>query len=282
LLVFGGAAIGVLVTHVGGWGTEPFRGSGQFKLWVFTIAVQTTLWVVGAVVFFSPQTRKTLAGLWGQARGAVIWNVVAVGIPIYGFLIVATFDSGIPSYPFPYRHPKTFVLNSISSAVALVAVAEIVLATFALRKEAAAGTAADFDRYLELRGLLERVLAVAAAVIAVAVLAAGALRSAVNFSLGTDAYPRQDVIIVGAYFTVLLALVYLPVYQTLSEVGRKNLDAACPAEEPSSAGWSDAYDKRSSLAGLLQLDVTTGIGYKAAVAILAPITSALVTLLFPA
>ena len=83
----------------------------------------------------------------------------------------------------------------------------------------------------------------------------------------------------GAYLTLLLALFYAPVYLRLLEAGRANLDAACKLEEPTSPTWADTYDKRKKLQEHLQLEVTTSASFRAGVAILAPLASALVALL---
>ena len=83
----------------------------------------------------------------------------------------------------------------------------------------------------------------------------------------------------GAYLTLLLALFYAPVYLRLLEAGRANLDAACPLGDPSSAGWTDSYEKRKKLQEYLQLEVTASASFRAGVAIFAPLASALVALL---
>jgi hypothetical protein len=72
---------------------------------------------------------------------------------------------------------------------------------------------------------------------------------------------------------------YAPVYRRLLEVGRANLDAACPDIEPASPEWLAAYEKRQKLSQHLQLEVTTSASFQSGIAILAPLASALVALL---
>jgi hypothetical protein len=66
----------------------------------------------------------------------------------------------------------------------------------------------------------------------------------------------------------------------LLQVGRgANLDDACPLVEPASPEWLAAYEKREKLGQYLQLEVTGSSSFQAGIAILVPLTSALVALL---
>lgn len=87
--------------------------------------------------------------------------------------------------------------------------------------------------------------------------------------------------IYGAFFT-MLALVYAPIYFTLLQVGRANVDAACKMAEPASTTWLATYEKRRKLEEHVQLEIATSASFRTGVAILAPLTSALVALLLDA
>jgi len=278
LAVLGGA-IGLAVVRVNGMGPKTFTHSGEFRLWLFLIAAQTALWAIGAAVLLAPQVRHPLDGLLSVARGSVAASVLFAAVPLAGFVVYASLRSTL-RYPLPDHQWKILVLSLIGAAVALLGVAELALVKVALQNEPAGGTLADIERYLDLRTLLQRVLAVEGAILGAAILASGALRNAVvAYTKVQSSYPREYVLLYGAYFTLLLALLYAPVYLRLLEVGRANVDAACKPEEPASPAWLPAYEKRKKLEEHLQLEVATSASFRAGIAILAPLASALVGLL---
>jgi len=251
-------------------------------LWLFLIAAQTALWAIAAAALTTVQIRKSLERAWPDARGAVVAYVVAAAVPLYGFVAYASLRTHI-SDPLPDHRWKLFALETLGTTIALIGVAEFALVKVCLHKEAARGTAADIARYVDLRSLLQRVLTIEGAILGAAVLAAGALRNAViAHTHEQSAYPREYIFIVGAYFTLILALVYAPVYLKLLQVGRANLDTACPLVDPASRKWLAAYEKREKLGQYLQLEVTASASFRAGIAILAPLTSALVALLLGA
>lgn len=279
VLAMVGAAVGFGVVRLGGVGPKKFNGTGEFRLWLFLIATQTAIWAIGAVILLSPRVIDTLGGLWSQGRRAVVATVLAAALPLYGFVLAVALSSFVTD-PLPGHRWKLLVLQAIGTAIALLGVAEFALVKVGLQCQATGGTSADVARYLELRSLLQRVLAVEGAILAVAVLAAGALRNAVIASTHLEgSYPREYIFIVGAYFTLVLALLYGPVYRKLIEVGNANLDAACPAVEPASPEWLATQEKRDALGNYLQLEVTASDSFRAGIAILAPLASALVALL---
>jgi hypothetical protein len=279
-LALAGGAIAVGVVRLKGFGPAAFSQSGQFRLWLFLIAVQTALWAIAAAALLTPTVLTTLRGVWSEARVAVVASVVGAAIPLFGFVVYVTLHSPISSNPLPAHRWKLFGLEALGTTIALIGVAHLALVRAALQNQATRGTLADFARYLELRSLLQRVLAIEGAILGAAVLAAGALRNAViAYTHHQASYPREYVFIVGIYFTLVLAMLYAPVYRKLLEVGRANLDAACPPVEPASPEWLAAHDKREKLNQHLQLEVTTSASFRAGIAILAPLGSALVALL---
>jgi hypothetical protein len=292
-----GGSVGLLVLVVAGIGPTPLVHSAQFRFWVFLIALQTALWALGAGFLLSPPVRTPLAGLWSDARDSVAGNVLAAAVPLVGFAVLASLRSSV-HYPMPYHHTKVLVLTLIGSAVALVGVAELILVKVALQREKARGTLSDIERFLELRTVLQRVLTVEGVILGAAILATGALRNAVlayAHYLQTHpvylhehphqaaylhaTFPHEYVLAYGAYLSLLLALFYAPVYFRLLDIGRKNVDAASKLPEPSSPDWVASYEKRKKLEEHLQLEVTTTASFRAGVAILAPLASALVALL---
>jgi hypothetical protein len=278
-LALAGAATGVGVVRLNGFGPKEFADSGQFRLWLFLIAAQTALWALAAAALLTPETRKTIGDVWPHSRGAVVAYVLAAAVPLYGFVAYASLRTHT-SDPLPGHRWKLFGLDTLGTTIALIGVALFALVAVCLQIEASRGTAADIARYVELRNLLQRVLTIEGAILGAAVLAAGGLRNAVvAYSHHQNAYPREYVFIVGTYFTLILALLYAPVYAKLLRAGRANLDAACPLVEPASQEWLAAYEKREKLGEYLRLELTANTNLQAGIAILAPLTSALVGVL---
>jgi hypothetical protein len=269
---------------------DAFKHSGEFRMWLFLIVVQTALWAVAAAVLLSPQMRRPLREVWSRAHAPVVASVSTAGIPLAAVVIFASVHSEI-HYPLPWHSWKVLALSLIGIGVALIGIAELAAIKFALENDPpVAGNSADIERYLRLRTLLQRILGIEGAIIGAAVLATGGLRNAVvaydglvaNYGITNSPFPREYVLIYGAFFTLMLALLYAPVYFKLLEVGRKNVNAACPAEDPTSPAWLPAYEKRQRLEEHLQLGVATSASFRAGVAILTPLASALVALLLGA
>ena len=274
-----------------------FKHLGEFRMWLFLIAAQTARWAIGAAFLLAPEMRRPLKGLWSKGRVAVAASVTATAIPLVAVVVVGSLYSRI-HYPVPWHQWKVLALSLIGTCVALLGVAELALVKFALQDDPpAGGTLADIERFLALRTLLQRVLAIEGAIIGAAVLTTGALRNAVvayNAVLShypgvtekhhqtLSPFPREYVLIYGAFFTLLLAVLYAPVYFRLLDVGRANVDAACKAEEPASAIWLPVYEKRKKLEEHLQLQMATSASFRAGVAILTPLGGALVALLLGA
>ena len=87
-LALTGAAIGVGVVRLDGFGPKSFSDSGQFRLWLFLIAAQTALFAIAAAYLVILAHQKTLEGAWADGPGAVVAYVVAAAVPLYGFLVV--------------------------------------------------------------------------------------------------------------------------------------------------------------------------------------------------
>jgi hypothetical protein len=268
-----------------------FRHSGEFRMWVFLLVVQTAMWAIGAALLLSPEMRRPLRHVWADARLPVFASVAATAVPLVTFVTVVSLKSNL-HYPLRWHREKVLALSLIGIGVALIGIAELALVRFALERAPTGGTAKDIEHYLTLRTLLQRVLGVEGAIVGAAVLSAGALRNAVvaynqihtKYESVPDPskFPREFVLIYGAFFTLLLAMLYVPVYFRLLDVGRENVKNACEDADPRSEAWLAAYEKRKKLEEYLQLEVTTSAGFRSGVAILTPLASALVALLLGA
>jgi hypothetical protein len=282
-LALGGGIAGYVVMSIDGLGPHKLSETGEFRLWLFLISTQTALWSLGAAVLVGLLRSSPLADVASPARRKVSWAVGSTAVPIVGFVVAASLRSKL-EYPIPHHQAKVIVVSLLGAAVALVGVAALARIDFALRHETFEPTKEGVDAYLRLHAVLQRVLAVEGAILGAAILASGALRNAVVAYHDHDnaSFPREFVLLYGTYFTLVLAVLYAPVYRRLLETGRRLVEAAFPAEEPTSPDWPTVYDRRKKLEELLQLQIATSTSFRAGLAITAPLASSIVGLLLGA
>ena len=135
---------------------------------------------------------------------------------------------------------------------------------------------------LDLRAHLQRFITLLGAMVALATLAKGALRQAYLATGGNPAeFPPEYVLLQGAYFTGLLALVYIPTFTILAAIGADLVESTYPVTAPDLdwdklAGWQA---NRKSLEQLLQLHSGAVDNLRASVSILAPVATSVVSVL---
>jgi hypothetical protein len=123
------------------------------------------------------------------------------------------------------------------------------------------------------------------AMVALATLAKGALRQAILATGGNAAaFPPEYVLLQGAYFTGLLALVYIPTYTLLAAAGADIVESVYPVTAPD-LDWGDLskwQSNRKSLEELLHLQAGAVHNFRASVSILAPVATSVMTVLLGA
>jgi hypothetical protein len=141
---------------------------------------------------------------------------------------------------------------------------------------------------LRLHELMHRALFVLGTVLAAGILATGALRNTLvawdNRHAATpvdDAFPLEHLLAYGIFFSMLLALIYVPVYTYYQRVGRKVVQRYVKLPRATDPHWSTAIEQHTQLRDLLHLNVTPTANFQAGVAILAPLTSSLLAVLLP-
>jgi hypothetical protein len=75
----------------------------------------------------------------------------------------------------------------------------------------------------------------------------------------------------GAYFTLLVALIYLPVFVALREAGFRFLNQIYPVLPITSSIWAEQFTKRQTLERALRLEATAEQSLRSGLAILAPL-----------
>jgi hypothetical protein len=111
-------------------------------------------------------------------------------------------------------------------------------------------------------------------------LATGALRNAATAIEGNkQIIPPEVVLVYGAYFTVLVALVYAPTYVTLQTTGRNLQDSVLPMPSPASQEWETWCKKRQGLEEVLRLEKGGTQSFQTSFAILAPLAGSIISIL---
>jgi hypothetical protein len=288
-----GAAFGVGVLYVD-WPfpdeADAFTSTGEYGLWLFLLAAQTALWALALLPLAA-----SLRAVW--RFGERNWRVIAsTGSLALALLLIAVgtrfVSTSFPeiNYPLPSHGVKLTVIAIIGSAIAIAGGLGMALVHAGLRQitrnDVGSDTARDKaikDLFL-LREHLERLLAIEGAIIGAAVLATAALRNAVlayGEKVETEAtsFPPEYVLIYGAAFSILLALVWAPIYSLLITVSGRLRDAAV-GEHPADASWTDWHERRKKFEDFLGLQTTASASFRSGVAILTPLASGLLGLLF--
>jgi hypothetical protein len=288
LIAFVAAAAGAGVLYVD-W---PFPGcdrrfttTGPYFLWIFLLCAGAAL---GAIALFP--VVASLRALWrfGENR----WRRVAVstsGIAVMWFVVAATSFLARTSLGYEIHFPnfgaKLAVFNSLGGALAICALLGMVLVhagLMGIRSHVPSEAARDrsIRDLLLLREHLQRLLVVEGAIIGAAVLQYAALRNAVLAdSPPKQPFPRELVLIYGGAFSIVLALVWAPIYALSVAVGERVCDSIIGARGEEEA-WPDWHRRQIEFADVLGLNRSANETFRSALAILTPLGSALISLLF--
>jgi hypothetical protein len=272
-----GAAVGaaILLLQPGEQGQEFIRAP-QFKVWLFfIIAVMAFAAVIAAPLF---KSLRRLKGYWAGSRREIILSSLALALLCaMPSLFPAPFEEKLA-----YHRLRMGVLLGAGVVVALMAVGGIWLVRAALRDLASSAepTQEHIQTFLRLREQLQFFLSVLGILVGGLTLATGALRNAlVAAPINVEGFPPELVLVYGAYFTALVALIYAPTYLALIAAGRKLRDDLLPMPSPKSDAWDDWYDRRKDLEELLQLQQGAAKNFQAGFAILAPLAGSIITVL---
>lgn len=251
----------------------------QFWLWFFLLALSAAVAIISGMLVLNSlrQLKEYLAG--NRIEIAVSCLVVAL------MFLFATPTMSLPQrlHVLRYHRIKMLLLTGLNFLVALLAGVGIWLVHAALRTklDKVEADSEQVEAFLQLRDHLQRLLSILGLLIGVGTLAAGSLR---NLLISTGVaeksdFPAELVLVYGAFFTVLVALIYVPTYALLVTVGRQICDAFFPfssIEPESVAKW---HSGRKSLEAILKVEVGVGQSFQTGVAVFAPLFSSLVSLL---
>lgn len=137
------------------------------------------------------------------------------------------------------------------------------------------------EMLLEARAALDSLLACTATIIGAAIISTGVLRNATipweqarNPARTAEAiFPEEQVLAYGIFYSAVLALLYLPVYERLTRAARKLRDRRAPLIWPPREQWKERADERALLDRMLKLDQSAITGFRLAAGVLAPLAS---------
>jgi hypothetical protein len=216
LLAVFGSTCGVLLLLLNVSGTDrsaTFIASEGFLPWAGVVATQFGFWSVVSVSLW----REVISTYRTTAPGKAIWLVPAVMVTALVGLALLSPARNV-DWPLAWHQPKALIMTTAAAVgVGLPALFGMPIVADPVRRLPREGmTPQNIDGALTARAQIRRLLAVAGLAIGLAVLASAALHNATVPSFITEeAFPAIDVLLYGAFFSVLLIVVYVPAQLSL-------------------------------------------------------------------
>jgi len=278
---------------------KAFISTPQFLVWVMLLCAQAALWAL-AIVPLLRALRGLARGLRedGSLTGTTVAGIAVSAVALTTAAVLFAFAPRIlPSqltsrtrlpqqWPLPEHTLKVSIIVSVAIVIGVLAIVGIWMAGIALQSlpGKVLVESGDVERFLELRGALNGLLAFAGGIIGLATLSTGALRNAVlalNPTSPKYEFDAQYVLVYGLFFTGLLAIAYAPSFLALRAAGTWLRDASYPLPQPGSETFTTVLEQRSAFGDFLQVSLSASASFKAGAAIFAPLASSLVALLIP-
>ena len=274
--------IGVFLFLRNGAAGSPLGDSEEFGIWVLLIVGQVMAWflLAGAGLHALIELWQRL-GDWGlRPEQAAIKTAVYL---VFGYLVVTVLlrlyqearahiapggdDAGLQA--------KVVVLTVLAYLATLPHAITLKLVQLASADGAAWGSIdLDVPRMRYLRAASLTAAAALAFVIAMAVLATGALRQALAAG-GLRPFPEIYIIFYGLLFSGLLGAIYLHAFNALDARGQSTLDGAAPFVDPMPADdYSTVHKARTELASELQIGGDIRKNLEGLLVVISPLVSA--------
>jgi len=248
----------------------------EFIVWLGLIGVLMMLFAVLPLPLAKDlqDLRRYFAGNEIDIVVSSLMLTLLISVPL---LIARFLWKPIDQYPLPHTLEKIAVIMTIGYITTILpAAVGIWLVRAGLRIEFGKIQPDEkhIQQYLRFRDRLQWFISILGLVIGLATLSTGAARKGlIAWGVSAESYPLTIVLVYGAYYTVLLALVYIPTYSSLVEIGRDLLEVFFPISSPKSDDWTDMYAKRMDLEEVLQLRTSVQHNLQSRVAVLAPLLS---------
>jgi hypothetical protein len=277
-----------------GWGSERDQGAvggaPELAVWQFLITAQVVVWaVLAGAGLRAMKELDAHAQVW-LAETATAWRArwrketarfLLFSYSAVVVLLVAGLVAGLRNpYVMTGQVWKIPLLHVVAGAAAFPFFVVLKRVQLCASEEVGwSTTAGDIERVHLLRRYLRSATASLGAIIALAVVATGALRQAVEAAALTP-LPDTFVLVYGAWFTGVLAAIYLHVFTALDGRARSLLERAAPLPDPNLAA-AEAFAASTKLRGELSAELELGgdprKNLEGLIAVLSPLGGALLT-----
>jgi hypothetical protein len=283
LLGIMGASIGALIYF---WGSpfstqsQAFVTTPEFVIWFFINDVLFAIYPILLLMLW-----RSLSQLREKFRHNML-EILGASIILFGLymlpLLIGTRIINMKPLPLEYADAKMLVIETVGFLVsALPLTVGIWLTQSAIRDtfRNINPTGQIIETYISLRDYLQQFLLALGALLSLFVLASAALRSSALVSGATtlEDYPAVYLFALGAYYTLLIAIIYFPAYLVLVSAGRRILDFYFPLSSPDSKDWVNKYAARKQLEDLLELKVTGTQRFLTSITLIAPFVSSILS-----
>ena len=212
-------------------GTAPvsvqFVGSSEFEVWRTILAASVGIWI-GSIPLQLRWLKRASKIAGTDARG--FWAAAAVLLMVLGIVILVTWMTrGDNALPLDYANPRLLVIQLVgigASGIAAIGLLIVGNGARAYPNSWTSPTDVNVHRVLSFRTFNRRFLALLGGFVGLSVLATGALRNA-ELAAGIE-FPSENVILYGAFFTALVAAIYVPAFAAVEKLAGRILDTAFP------------------------------------------------------
>jgi hypothetical protein len=208
-------------------------------------------------------------------------RIASVLLPIVALLLAMFLPGALRGprveLPFPHQRRRTAVFF-VFGGLGLFPAASGMLLVWAKALKTGSGSP-EVELLVDQRRSLVLFLGVAAFIVVLAIVAFAGYRRALIAS-GRD-YPAIYLLFTGAYFSALIAILFVPAYLAVQDAARAAVNTLIPISNATlEHEW---FQRRSDLEAFLGLDVSVVGVFSAAFAVLTPVASSvLATYLTPA
>jgi len=281
-----GAIAAYLVLEVVNVGRQPdpsARPDGRLAVWQLVVTASVVVWIVlgvfGARMLRDPETVPDVTS-WRQivrrARGnfAAVYGAVAFPLVFMGL-------TGLENTTILTGQQWKNVVLHLAGAVAILPLLILVKQIELHADDDAAWSpgAHAIGRISRLRRALHIATAALGAIVALAVVGTGALRDAVA-AAGVEPVPDTLVLVYGAWYTAVVAAIYIPAFWAIERRATRMLDevAQLPDPDPETAQtFSERVAFRAEVAQQLGLDGNARQNLEGLVVVMSPLIGAVLT-----
>ncbi|MBJ6760772.1 hypothetical protein JGU66_08345 [Myxococcaceae bacterium JPH2] len=267
----------------------------EARLWHLFLAAQPVLWLASFLAVasdFRDPERSVLPRRTPYRAGALACfalTLFAAALPIVIQLLTHT-SLLPPEAAQATRMPgflwKMPTLSAVGTAAATVHAFGILCVQARLYELVTLPGSTTSDarvrEYQRLREQLRRFLGYAAAIIGIATLSTGSLRNLILGEMPGARFSAALVMAYGAFFSALLALMFLPAARSLTAVGESLAEELLQASLGERRRWSDWMTERQAIRAYLGLEDNALKVLQDSIAVLAPIVGSLSALAFSA